>query len=84
MDWVHVLIQCLIRIFVISTKYGFYSIEHRHIMLNLNKSFNLISFDLIMVAAIDRKNQNLYERLGFIIDYLRINEEKFYFEVDED
>ena len=73
MDWVQVLIQCLIRIFVISTKYGFFSIENRHITLNLNKSDFLNRFDLIMVASMDRRNEILYERLGLIIDYLRIN-----------
>lgn len=44
----------------------------------------LTAFDLIMIASNDRRTHMLEERLHLIMDWLRINNDKFYFMINED
>lgn len=74
----------LIRIFVISTKYGYYSPEHEYITKNVRLSDPLKKFDLILSVALDKGNDNLHERLSLITENMSIDDDSFYFEIDED
>ena len=84
MDIVHFLTFVFIRIFVISTKYGFYSIEHKKLVKTIKIDSNLNTFDLIMTTATGRKIEHLEERLSLIADFLRINKDSFYFMIEEE
>lgn len=44
----------------------------------------LTSFDLIIVASKDRSTDSMYERLKLLMDFLQLNEKKFYFMINED
>jgi hypothetical protein len=83
-DYLHLLTVALIRILIISTKYGYYSLEHMKMLRKIRLSDQMRRFDLTLTSVHDRNPEILYDRLKISLESLEISEEEFFFMIDED
>ena len=69
---------------IIAVKYGFYSDQHMKLLSHVRVTRELNTFDQLLASVSDSKLDNLYERLGLIMQFLEVNEHEFYFEITKE
>ena len=84
LDHAHWISQIICRQMIIAVKYGYYSNEHMKILETVRINSHTNTFDLLVASVVDSNLDNLYERLGLIMQFLEINENEFYFDVTND
>jgi hypothetical protein len=84
LDLVHFITVICVRVFVVATKYGYFSNEHIKIIRQTRISPYLLQFDLIAASVVDKTTDNLYDRLHLIMEFLQIKKSQFYLMINEE
>jgi hypothetical protein len=84
LDTFHLMSMLMVRILIISTKYGYYSPEHYKIVKEVRLCNVLAYFNLLTFVIKDVALDNLFKRVTLKIEDFGLNKADFFFNIEEE
>jgi hypothetical protein len=81
-DFINLIPIVVVRAVIIGVKYGFYSDDHLDILYKFKFSAKFLSSNLIGTIVNDKEPKFIYKKFKDVIEYLEIDLDTFYIEID--